>query len=165
MNMIENLKWRYAVKRFDANRKLTTEQINTLLESINLAPTSYGLQPFKALLIEDKALRAKLKEQAWGQSQVTDASHLIIFAAQTNLSRKDVESYISNISKVRNIPVESLADFGTTMNNTIESRTADQLSQWAARQAYIALGVLLSAAAAAHIDACPMEGFNNAAFD
>lgn len=165
MNIIEKLKWRYAVKKFDTRRKLTNDQLAYLLEAINLAPTSYGLQPFKVLLVEDKAIREKLKAQAWGQGQVTDASQLIIFAAQTQLSAKDVDAFVANISKTRNIPVEALAEYEGMMKNTIQSRTPEQLTQWAARQAYIALGFLLSAAASANIDACPMEGFSNEAFD
>lgn len=165
MNIIEKLKWRYAVKKFDTRRKLTNDQLAYLLEAINLAPTSYGLQPFKVLLVEDKAIREKLKAQAWGQGQVTDASQLIIFAAQTKLSAKDVDAFVANISKTRNIPVEALAEYEGMMKNTIQSRTPEQLTQWAARQAYIALGFLLSAAASANIDACPMEGFSNEAFD
>lgn len=165
MNIIEKLKWRYAVKKFDTRRKLTNDQLAYLLEAINLAPTSYGLQPFKVLLVEDKAIREKLKAQAWGQGQVTDASQLIIFAAQTKLSAKDVDAFVANISKTRNIPVEGLAEYEGMMKNTIQSRTPEQLTQWAARQAYIALGFLLSAAASANIDACPMEGFSNEAFD
>ena len=165
MNIIENLKWRYAVKRFDSSKKLSHEQLNYLLESINLAPTSYGLQPFRAIVVEDHALREKLKEQAWGQSQLTDASQIIVFAAQTKLTGKDAEAYIANIAKTRNLPIEGLADFEKTLKELIASRTDEQLVQWAARQAYIALGVMLSAAASANIDACPMEGFNNAGFD
>ena len=165
MNIIEKLKWRYAVKKFDTRRKLTNDQLAYLLEAINLAPTSYGLQPFKVLLVEDKAIREKLKAQAWGQGQVTDASQLIVFAAQTKLSAKDVDAFVANISKTRNIPVEALAEYEGMMKNTIQSRTPEQLTQWAARQAYIALGFLLSAAASANIDACPMEGFSNEAFD
>lgn len=165
MNIIEKLKWRYAVKKFDTRRKLTNDQLAYLLEAINLAPTSYGLQPFKVLLVEDKAIREKLKAQAWGQGQVTDASQLIVFAAQTQLSAKDVDAFVANISKTRNIPVEALAEYEGMMKNTIQSRTPEQLTQWAARQAYIALGFLLSAAASANIDACPMEGFSNEAFD
>lgn len=165
MNIIEKFKWRYAVKKFDTRRKLTDEQLKFLLESLNLAPTSYGLQPFKVLVIEDKNIREQLKAQAWGQNQVTDASHLVIFAAQTHLTGKDVDAFIANISKTRNIPVEALAEYEGMMKNTIQSRNPEQLTQWAARQAYIALGFLLSAAASANIDACPMEGFSNDAFD
>lgn len=165
MNIIEKFKWRYAVKKFDTRRKLTDEQVKYLLESINLAPTSYGLQPFKVLLIDDKEIREKLKAQAWGQSQVTDASHLIILAVQTQLSVKDVDEFIVNISKTRHIPVEALAEYEGMMKNTIQSRTPEQLTQWASRQAYIALGFLLSAAAASNIDACPMEGFSAEGFD
>ncbi len=165
MNIIEKFKWRYAVKKFDTRRKLTKDQLAYLLEAINLAPTSYGLQPFRVLVIEDQAIREKLKAQSWGQGQVTDASQLIVFAAQTQLTGKDVDAFIANISKTRNIPVEALAEYEGMMKNTIQSRTPEQLTQWAARQAYISLGFLLSAAAAANIDACPMEGFSNEAFD
>lgn len=165
MSLIEPFKWRYAVKKFDSQKKLTSAQFNYLLESINLAPTSYGLQPFKVLSIESPSVREQLKAQAWGQSQVTDAAQVLIFAAQTTLSTQDVAEYVLRIAQTRNVEAASLEGYASMMNGTIQSRSAEQLTAWASRQAYIALGFLMAAAAEAGIDVCPMEGFDAAGFD
>lgn len=165
MNVLESLKWRYATKKFDSSKKMTAQQLELLLEASNLTASSYGLQPFQILVVENPEIREKLKAAAYGQSQVTDASQVIIFAAKSNLSVADVDSYMQLISKVRNVPVEALNDFKAMVAGTISSRAPEVLTQWAARQAYIALGNLLTVAALEKIDACPMEGFDNAQFD
>ncbi len=165
MDILKSLKWRYATKKFDSSKKITENQLNLLLESTNLAATSYGLQPFQILVVEDKAIREKLKAAAWNQTQVTDASQVIIFAAKTNLSVGDVDEFVERMSKIRKIPADSLAEYAGMMKNTIQTRTPEVLTQWAARQAYIALGFLLVSAATQEIDACPMEGFDPAVFD
>jgi len=165
MDILKSLKWRYATKKFDSSKKITENQLNLLLEATNLAATSYGLQPFQILVVEDKAIREKLKAAAWNQTQVTDASQVIIFAAKTNLSVGDVDEFVERMSKIRKIPADSLAEYAGMMKNTIQTRTPEVLTQWAARQAYIALGFLLVSAATQEIDACPMEGFDPAVFD
>lgn len=165
MSILESLRWRYATKKFDATKKLTKDQLDLLLEATNLSATSLGLQPFQILVVENSSLREKLKAAAWNQPQITDASHLVIFAAKTNLSSVDVDLYMQLISKKRGISVEALADFKGMVDGAINGRLVEALTQWAARQAYIALGTLLTTAAFESIDACPMEGFDNAQFD
>jgi len=165
MSIIEDMKWRYATKKFDKSKKLDQKQLNLLLGAANLAPSSYGLQPFQLLVIENRLLREKLKEFSYGQPQVTDASHLIVFAVRNNLSETDVESYIDRIAQNRNVPVSSLASYKATIMSSIRSKSAEQLFQWASRQAYISLGFLLAAAANEKIDACPMEGFQKDKYD
>lgn len=165
MNIIEHLKWRYATKRFDKSKKVSESQMNILLEAANLAPSSYGLQPFNILVVENETLREKLKTFSYGQDQVTEASHLIIFAVRNNLSVADVDHFIQRIAEVRSVSTESLAEYQATMSASISSKTQEALTQWASRQVYISLGFLLAAAASEKIDACPMEGFQKDKFD
>ncbi|UGU17091.1 NAD(P)H-dependent oxidoreductase [Sinomicrobium kalidii] len=158
--LIESLNWRYATKKFDPSRKVTAEDLKTLKEAIRLSASSYGLQPYEVLVIEDPEIRKQLKEASWGQTQITDASHLIVFANKTNVTAKDTEAYMNNISKTRNIPVENLSGFSDMINNTVISLPQEAKHTWTAKQTYIALGSLLAAAAELRIDACPMEGFD-----
>jgi nitroreductase / dihydropteridine reductase len=165
MNIIDDFKWRYATKKFDTQKKLTDNQINYLIEAANLAPSSYGLQPFSIIVIENGPLREMLKEVSSGQAQVTEASHLIIFAVKNNLSVADAEEYIQRIIRVRNVSPDSLSSYKATLSNSIRSKTAEALLLWASRQVYISLGFLLAAAATEKIDACPMEGFQKDKYD
>ena len=158
--IIESLNWRYATKKFDPSAKVSAEDLNTLKEAIRLSASSYGMQPYEVFVIEDPEIRRQLKEASWGQPQITDASHLIVFASKTDVTAKDTEAYMNNISKTRNIPVESLSGFRNMINNSVISLPQEVKSTWAAKQAYIALGNLLASAAQLQIDACPMEGFD-----
>ncbi len=165
MEIIEQLKWRYATKKFDSSKKLSDKDLQFILEATNLSASSYGLQPYHILLIEDSAIREQLKKAAHGQIQLTDASQVIVFAAKTNLSDSDVEEYVKLIAETRNIPVESLQQFDAMMKGSISGLSPEQKTTWAAKQTYIALGQLLTVCAISKIDACPMEGFDKAAFD
>jgi nitroreductase/dihydropteridine reductase len=165
MSLIQPLEWRYATKKFDASKKLSAEQLENLLDAVRLAPSSYGLQHYRIFVIEDAGLREQLKAAAYGQPQLTDASQLIVFAAETNINEAYVEKYVDEIAKVRNTERENLVPFEKSMVGTVNQRSEDQLVAWAHKQAYIALGVLLTAAAEAGIDACPMEGFEAGKFD
>ncbi|MBC9796512.1 NAD(P)H-dependent oxidoreductase [Sinomicrobium weinanense] len=158
--IIESLNWRYATKKFDPSKKVSAEDLATLKEAIRLSASSYGLQPYEVLVIEDPEIRKQLKEVSWGQPQITDASHLIVFANKTNVTAKDTETYMNNISKTRNIPVESLSGFNDMINNTVVTLPEDVKNTWTAKQTYLALGSLLATAAELRIDACPMEGFD-----
>lgn len=158
-HFLENQNWRYATKKFDAAKKITTEDLNTLKEAIRLSSSSYGLQPYKVIIVENPELRAQLQPAAYGQSQIVDASHLIIFANQTNIGDTEIDSYIKNISETRNIPNESLSGFGDYMKSNITSLSEDARNTWASKQTYLALGNLLNAAAELKIDVTPMEGF------
>ncbi|MBR8537422.1 NAD(P)H-dependent oxidoreductase [Carboxylicivirga sediminis] len=165
MNILEKLNWRYATKHFDVNKKLSKEQLDLIKEATNLTPSSFGLQPFKIIIIENNDIRQKLQEAAWNQPQTTDASHLVLFAANTHLSSDDVEAFIKLISEVRNVPVEALAEYDAMMKGSIASMSQEDATNWAAKQAYIALGQLMVTCAVEGIDTCPMEGFDKKAFD
>jgi nitroreductase / dihydropteridine reductase len=165
MNIINYFKWRYATKKFDSTKKLSDQQLSFLLEATNLAPSSYGLQPFSIIVVENSLLRDKLRAVSYAQSQVSEASHLLVFAAKSNLSVADAEEYIQRIIRDRNVSPESLSGYLATLSNSITSKTPEALLQWASRQIYISLGFLLAAAATEKIDACPMEGFQKDKYD
>lgn len=164
-DILEALKWRYATKQFDKEKKLSGEQLATLKESLRLAPSSFGLQPWHFIIVEDVELRKKLRVAGYDQAQITDASHFIVLATEKNVDASLVEKYKENISIVRNIPVESLTGLSDMLNGAIQMKGEEGAREWAARQVYIALGVLLTTAAVEGIDATPMEGFNPKAFD
>lgn len=163
MSLIENLNWRYATKRMNGT-VVPSEKVNTILEAIRMAPTSMGVQPFHCIVISDKELRARINEEACKQPQILEGSHLIVFAAWKNLTEAQVEEYINRIATTRNVAVESLDGFKAGVMG-MTKRSAEVNHQWAARQAYIALGFGLNAAASERVDATPMEGFNPAAMD
>jgi len=165
MSVIENLEWRAAIKSFDPTKKLSAEQLDQLLTAVRLSPSSAGLQHYKILVVENPEIREKLREAAHGQAQLTQSSHVIIFAAETNVDSDYVKKYIDLIAKTREIGREHLEAFEQAILNAVNNQTEDQKIIWAAKQAYIALGVLLTAAAEMHIDACPMEGFLAGKFD
>jgi nitroreductase len=156
---LENSNWRYATKKFDKTKKITTSDFEKLLEAIRLSPSSYGLQPYKVLIIDNPETRAKLQPASWGQSQIVDASHLIVFANYTKLDNSDIDAYLQNISNTREIPVESLADYGNFMKGAISQKTDAEKNIWNQKQTYIALANLMNAAADLKIDVTPMEGF------
>jgi nitroreductase len=162
--IVRQLNWRYATKRFDANRKVQAPDWKTLEQALVLSPSSYGLQPWKFFVVDDPAVRAKLREVAWNQSQVTDASHLVVFAVKREFTAADVDRFVERIAAVRGQTVESLADYRAAMLGSV-NRPAEQVRNWAQRQVYLALGNLLNTAAMLGVDACPMEGFDNAKVD
>ncbi|MDB5145873.1 MAG: NAD(P)H-dependent oxidoreductase [Mucilaginibacter sp.] len=165
MSLIEKLNWRYATKKFDHTKKLSPAQLDELLKAVHLSPSSAGLQSYKIVVVEDPATRQKLREAAYGQPQLTDASQMIILASETNVDADYVKKHIDHIAKTRQIGRESLEGFEQSINGNISTLTSEQKITWSQKQAYIALGVLLTAAAELGIDACPMEGFNAAKFD
>ncbi len=157
---LDNLRWRYATKKFDPSKKLSAEQLDTLLEAARLSASSYGLQPYKFVVVTNPEIRAKIREHAWGQPQVTDASHLVVICAYRSLDARHVDHYIAEIAKTRGMTVESLSGFRDMLLGGIQGRSPQQNVDWSKRQSYIALGFLLSAAANMQVDACPMEGFD-----
>ena len=165
MSLIDKLQWRAAIKKFDATKKLSAPQLDNLLSAIQLAPSSLGLQSYKVIVVEDAATRIKLREAGYNQPQITDASQLIVFASETNIDEAFGKNYISLIAKTRGISLESLAGFEQMVLGSINSQTDEQKIAASHKQAYIALGVLLIAAAEIGVDAGPMEGFNAAKFD
>lgn len=164
-NYIESLNWRYATKEFDTTRKVSTEDLDRILESIQLSASSYGLQPYEILVIEDPEVREKLKSAAWNQNQLTEASHVLVFASYTCINEKYISSYLSNISATRKVPKEDLYGFLKMLQNTVLKLSNKEQTAWAAKQAYLAMGNFLSAAANFRIDSCPMEGFEADKFD
>ena len=165
--LLEQLKWRYATKKFDAARKIPADQWKTLEESLVLSPSSYGLQPWKFFIITDPAVRAKLISASWGQKQIVDASHLVVFAVKKNMDAAHVEHFIQKIAKVRSVPASSLEGYKQIMLGFVANaqKGALDINVWAAHQIYIALGQFLASAAMLGIDACPMEGFEPAKYD
>ena len=158
-SFIENQNWRYATKKFDASKKIVAEDLNILKEAIRLSSSSYGLQPYKIIIVENPELRAQLQPAAWGQSQITDASHIIIFANEVNFGEAGIDSYFKNVSETRNASIESMKGYMDFMKKTITALSEDERNVWSAKQTYLALGNLLNAAADLKIDVTPMEGF------
>lgn len=165
MSLLDNLKWRAAIKQFDASKKLTRQQLDELLAAVQLAPSSFGLQPYRIIVVEDPEIRVKLREAAYGQAQITEASQLVIFAAETAVDENLVKTYIDLVATTREADRKGLAGFEGAINGTVSGKTPEERITWAQKQAYIALGFLLYAAADRHIDTCPMEGFDPDAFN
>ncbi|MFE3869076.1 NAD(P)H-dependent oxidoreductase [Flavobacterium sp. LS2P90] len=156
---LEHQNWRYATKKFDTTKKIATEDLNILKEAIRLSSSSYGLQPYKVIIVENPELRAQLQPAAWGQPQIVEASHLIIFANETNIGDDAINSFLKNISQTRSTPLEALSGYGDFMKSNISTLTSEAKNIWTAKQTYLALGNLLNAAAELRIDVTPMEGF------
>ena len=164
--IIEALNWRYATKLFDASKKISEKNWKTLEEALRLAPSSYGLQPWRFVVVQNADVRKKLREVAWNQPQITDASHLVVFTTRDKIDEAFVQSYVDKIAGVRGVPKTSLDGFKNAMiGDVVKGPRAAQSKTWTQRQAYIAIGFLLETAALLRIDACPMEGFDTAAFD
>ncbi|MBB1194472.1 NAD(P)H-dependent oxidoreductase [Flavobacterium sp. SOK18b] len=156
---IENQNWRYATKKFDASKKITAEDLATLKEAIRLTASSYGLQPYKIIIVENPELRAQLQPAAYGQAQVVDASHLIVFANELNFGAEGIDDFAKTMSEIREIPLESIQGYVDYMKGNIVGLPEESRNLWSAKQTYIALGNLLNSAAELKIDATPMEGF------
>lgn len=158
--------WRYATKQFDPERKIPDDVWKTLQNALVMAPSSFGLQPCRFIVVDDPSVRARLQPHAYGQRQVVDASRFIVFAARTTLTEQHVDHFLDRIIAVRNVPRDSLKAYREMMINSLVVPAAQpRVPHWAARQCYIALGFLLLSAALLHVDACPMEGFDPAGFD
>jgi nitroreductase len=164
--LISQLNWRYATKQFDPKRKISDRDWAALEEALRLTPSSFGLQPWAFIVVKDPAVRAKLLPASWGQSQIVDASHLVVLASRTNLGESDLDAHLKRIAEVRNVAVEKLAEYRAMMAGSLmQGMDSSGRSAWARNQVYIALGNLLAAAAALGIDACPMEGIDRAQYD
>ena len=159
MNSIDNLKWRYAVKKFDHHKILSDNQINILKQAFNLTATSYGLQPIKLVVVKTKDIQKELVLHSWNQQQISQASHLLVICIDTKLDETDVEKYFERVKEIRNTPDEIINSFKEYLKTTISGKTKEDLLSWAKNQAYLALGNLLTVCANEKIDSCPMEGF------
>ena len=162
---IKDANWRYATKKFDATKKIATEDLEILKEAIRLSASSYGLQPYQVLIIENPEIRAKLKPVAWGQSQVVDASQVIVFANIINFGDTEIDAFIKNLTETRGITAESVQGYADFMKSKISTLPEDQKNVWASKQTYIALTNLMNAAAELNIDVTPMEGFETEKFN
>lgn len=160
-NIIEDLKWRYATKKFDSNKKVSAEDLETLLEATRLSASSYGLQPYHIFIIENKELREKLKPFSWNQSQITDASHLIVFANKQSFGEELVDEYLDNVTRTRGLANEAVQGYSDFMKSKLMGLPDDVKSSWTSRQVYLALGNVMTVAASMKIDTCPIEGFEN----
>ncbi|MGD0538867.1 MAG: NAD(P)H-dependent oxidoreductase [Verrucomicrobiota bacterium] len=164
--LLRQLRWRYATKKFDPSRKIPPENWRALEEVMVLSPSSYGLQPWKFIVVNDPATREQLVPVSWGQRQVAEASHLVVIAIKKHLTAADVDAHIQRAATVRGVPAGSLASYRTLMiRDLIEGPRSLTVNFWAANQAYIALGNLLTSAALLGIDTCPLEGFEPPQYD
>lgn len=159
MPIIQSLQWRYATKKFDASKKLSSKQLDTIKQAFNLTALSYGLQTLKLVIVEDATIRKSLVNFAYGQQQVAEASHLLVICKQTIINDKDVDAYFDNVKRIRNTSEEILSPYRQQLKSTISNMSAAEQASWATKQAYIALGNLMTVCAVEGIDACPMEGF------
>ncbi len=164
--LLDALQWRYATKIFDATKTIAPEVWSTLEKTLVLTPTSFGLQPYQFLIVQDAPKRAALLPQSWGQKQVVDCSHYVVFTARTEMQAADVTKLIARITSVRGVPAESLNFYRDLMLGDVVNGARSKVAhEWAARQCYIALGNLMTAAAFLGVDACPMEGLVPAEYD
>lgn len=165
MQLIEDLKWRYATKKYDSTKKVSEENISKLKKAIHLSASSWGLQLYKFLDIKNPAIRESLKPHSWGQTQITDASHLFVFCSHTTVSDQDTDDYIALKSKVQGMKVEDLKGYGDFMKMKINEKSPGEVKDWTEKQTYLALGNALMACASMKIDATPMEGFEAAKYN
>ncbi|MEK6257231.1 MAG: NAD(P)H-dependent oxidoreductase [Planctomycetota bacterium] len=162
--VLRQLQWRHATKKFDATKAISADDWSTLEQTLVLTPSSYGLQPWKFVVITDPVTKAQLLPLSWGQRQVVDASHVVVFAIRQNLSEADIDKYLARIVEVRGGSIEALAGFRRMMVGDLLGGAID-LNHWASLQAYIALGQFMATAAMVGIDTCPMEGIDPARYD
>jgi nitroreductase len=164
MSLLDSLRWRYAVKKMNGN-KIPAEKLNTIIEATRLAPSGFGLTPYSIIVIEDEAIRKNLLPAFYNQAQVVDGSAVIVFAAWNTISEKEIAEYMQEIAEERGVELDTLKDFSSAINGSFKNKTPEQARVWADKQAYLALGFTLIAAAAEEIDATPMEGFKPDAVD
>lgn len=165
-SLLQQLNWRYATKKFDPAKKISAADWATIEKALVLTPSSYGLQPWKFIVVTDPALKAKLRPASWNQSQVEDCSHLVVFAAKVDITEADVDRFVARIAEVRGVSTESLAGYkGYMVGDLVKGPRHAVIQEWAARQTYIAMGNLLTSAALLGVDACPFEGIEPAKYD
>ncbi len=164
--VLSQLQWRYAVKKFDPSKKIPADAWDVLEQSLILTPSSFGLQPWKFFVVNNPELRQELLANSWNQAQVVEASHLVVLAIKKDMGDAEVDRYIQDMSDKRNVPIDGLAGLNKMikgfMANPDKGFTTDE---WAIRQVYIAIGQFMTSAAMLGIDTCPMEGFNPAKYD
>ncbi len=164
MTLLESLNWRYAAKRM-TGAKVSEDKLDLLLEAIRLSASGFGLQPYQVLIIENPELKAKIQPIAYGQPQIVESSHLLVFAAWNEVTEDKINHFINTVSQQRNVPVEALGDYKNAIAGSLLRLPQDVQATWAAKQVYLAMGTALTAAAELRIDTTPMEGFVPAQLD
>lgn len=163
--IIQDLNWRYAVKKYDPTKNITQKDLQVLKESVRLSPSSVGLQAYQILDVVDVKIREKLKEVSFDQSQITDASHLFVFCNMIDIPVAYVQKLVDTMAQVRNVPIDSLSGYKSFLLQNSQNPDTEKRNLWTSKQTYIALGHLLQTAAQLRIDATPMEGFENEAYN
>ncbi|MDD5213488.1 MAG: NAD(P)H-dependent oxidoreductase [Candidatus Gracilibacteria bacterium] len=164
-NLITDLNWRYATKMFDKTKKVSETDLAEIVEAFRLTSSSFGMQPWKMILVENEEFKNSLVEHSFGQSQISDCSHLLVLCRVANIDDNYISKYLEKIAETRCIPVENLEGLQHTIKGFLARHTEEQVKKWASEQVYIALGGLLSFLASAHIDSCTIGGFNPAKYD
>lgn len=165
MNLIDNLRWRYATKKFDPAKKISDQDLEFLKEAVRLSVSSFGIQPYKVIIIENEEIRKALVKASMGQQQVADASHLFVFCNYTRDFDRQVDDYIDKIIDAQGASSSEVKNYGESIKASIRKQTPENRKNWAEKQTYLALNSLLIACADLKIDACPMEGFNKEAYN
>ncbi|BDC99976.1 NAD(P)H-dependent oxidoreductase [Persicobacter psychrovividus] len=165
MDILDQLQWRYATKKFDSARKLEESQLRRILEGVRWSASSLGLQAWKIVVVETESLREEIKTHSWNQSQVTDASHLLILCRQEEVEATDVEEMVDLMANTRSVSTDSLTGYANMIHGYLKGLSAEQQAVWLDHQVYLALGNLLTVCAAEGVDACPIEGFAPAEID
>ena len=159
MNVIDHYRWRYATKTFDVTKKISNTNIDLIKESIVLAPTSYGLQLFKVIIVENQEIKDELKKASYNQSQISDASHIFVFCSCTKIVESDIDNYIENKSITQNKPIIEINGYGNFLKDTLLKKDNKKILTWTTNQVYIALSHLLTFCPSIGVDSCPIEGF------
>lgn len=165
MDLIKQLEWRYATKKFDSRKLLNEEKINIVKEAFNLTATSYGLQPVKLIIVKDKKLQFELVKHTMNQEQLAQASHVLVFCIETSIDKKYISNYFSRIKEIRRTSDDILTPFKEFLIEDFKAMTQGEIEIWATKQAYLTMGNLLTVCAIENIDACPMEGFSPKHYD
>ncbi|MDT0688229.1 NAD(P)H-dependent oxidoreductase [Salegentibacter sp. F188] len=165
MGNIKALEWRYATKKFDSEKVLPSEKIDILKRAFNLTATSYGLQPIKMVVVENKEIQEKLKGYSMNQQQISTASHILIICIEKEVGPDFIENYFTRVKSIRKTPDEILSPFKEFLVKDFSSKPYNEIALWSVNQAYLALGTLLTVCATEEIDACPMEGFEPEKYD
>jgi nitroreductase len=165
-DLLDALTWRYATKKFDPTKVISAETWSALEDALVLTPSSYGLQPWKFVIVTSLELKEKLRPFSWNQAQVTDCSHYVVFTIKKNLAAADVDRFVARTAEIRSVPVESIAGYRNMMvSDVVNGARSFNVNEWATRQAYIALGNFMTSAALVGVDTCPMEGIEPVNYD
>jgi nitroreductase len=164
--LLQQLRWRYATKKFDPTKKISPEDWDTLEQALVLTPSSFGLQPWKFLVVQSSELREKLVPHSWGQRQLVDASHIVVFAIKKHVGHREIEAHIKRVAQIRHMDLSALEPYQNLMvSKLVEGPISLNINAWASRQAYIALGNVLISAAMLGIDTCALEGIEPEKYD